>query len=209
MKLTCQFYHKNTLFYAFAVIIAFIGSQSMANPFNDGTTNSIVTDTTYDETLYIGIQNPDNTLLIESNARVSADSVVIGQLTSSTNNTVSVAGGSALVVGNTDTVPLFGGVVVGGTGDDAALSINNNSTLTTEYLFVGLGTDESGRVDLAGEGSELAVGQDVYLGTGGSTNSIDITDGAHLSLGGTLNIGSATSSNNQINVASGGSLFVN
>ena len=210
MKLTCQYRSKDTLLYALTLMTAFIGVQTMANPFNNGTINSIVTNTTYNETLYVGIQNPNNTLLIESNATVSADSIVIGQLSSSTNNSVSVIGNSLLVAGNATTNGLTaGGVIVGGTDDGAALSINNDSTLNTEYFYIGFGTNDSGRADLAGEGTELAVAQDVLVGTAGSTNSIEISDGASLSVGGTLTVGAASSTDNQVNVASGGSLFVN
>lgn len=210
MKLTCQYRRKDALLYTITAITAFIGVQSMANPFNNGTTNSIVTDTTYNETLYIGIQNPNNTLLIESNATVAADNIVIGQLTSSTNNSVSVVGSSLLIAGDATTNGLTtGGVIVGGADGGAALSINNASTLDTEYLYVGFGTNDSGQIDLTGEGTKLTVAQDALVGAAGSTNSIEIADGANLSVGGTLTVGSVSSSNNHVNVASGGSLFVN
>ena len=182
----------------------------MANPFNDGIATNIVDDTTYNETLYIGVQNPDNTLLIESNATVSATDVVVGQLSSSTNNTVSVIGDALLIAGDATTNGLTtGGVIVGGADSDAALSINNDSSLDTEYLYVGFGTNDSGQISLTGEGTELVVAQDVQIGSAGSTNSIDISDGAALSVDGTLTVGSVSSTDNQVNVASGGNLSVN
>ena len=210
MKLTCQYRRKGALLYAVTLITSFIGFQSMANPFNNGTTSSIVTDTNYNETLYIGIQNPNNTLLIESNATVSATDVIVGQLTSSTNNTLSIIGDSLLIAGNATTNGLTtGGVIVGGADDGAALSINNGSSLDTEYLYVGFDTNDSGQIDLTGEGTKLTVAQDALVGTAGSANSIDIADGANMSVGGTLTVGSVSSSDNHVNVASGGSLFVN
>jgi len=210
MKLTCQYRRKAAWLYVFTVISAFTGLQSMANPFNDGTTHTNITDTVYNETLYVGIQNPGNTLLITSNSTVSATDVVIGQLNSSTNNTLSVIGDALLIAGDATTNGLTtGGVIVGGSDDGAALMVNNSSTLNTEYLYVGFGASDSGTIELSGEGTMLNIAQDALVGTAGSTNSIEISDGANMSVGGTLTVGSITSSDNRVNVASGGSLYVN
>jgi len=210
MKLTCQYRRQAALLYAFTVITAFSGLQSLANPFNDGTAYTNTTDTVYNETLYVGIQNPDNTLLITSNSTITATDVVIGQLTSSTNNTLSVIGDALLIAGDATTNGLTtGGVIVGGSEDGAALMINNSSTLNTEYLYVGFGTNDSGTIELSGDGTQLNVAQDAVLGTAGSTNLIEISDGANMNVDGTLTVGSATSSDNHVNVASGGSLYVN
>ncbi len=210
MKHTCQSRHKDALLAFSAWAAAFVAASSLANPFNDGSSHILATDTNYNGTLYVGIQNPDNELLVIGGATVSATDVVVGQLTSSTNNSISVVGSSLLIAGSADTNGLTtGGVVVGSADEGAALSINNASQLNTDYLYVGFGANDSGTVALSGEESRLEVAQDALVGSSGSTNSIEIGDGAALSVGGTLNVGSVSSSNNTVNVASGGTLYVN
>ncbi len=205
MKYTC----KSALLAAAALAASIVAAPSFANPFNDGTTYVQSTDTNYNGTLYVGIQNPDNELIIQGGATASATDVVIGQLTGSTNNTVSVVGSSRLVIAGAETNGLAtGGVVVGGTDGETVLSLNNDSTLNTEYLHVGFGTDDSGSVELSGEGTTLNATAGASIGSAGSTNTIEISDGATLKVGGTLSIGSSASSNNLINVNAGGNLYV-
>lgn len=210
MKYTCKTRRRTALRCIYTLSATIAATCAFGNPFNNGTTNSIVADTAYNETLYVGIQNPDNTLLIDSNATVSATDLVIGQLTSSTNNTVSVIGDSRLIAGDATTNGLAtGGIVVGEADAGSAINVNNGSTLNAEFLYVGFGTNDSGKISLAGDGTELNIAQDAFVGYAGSTNSVEIGDGAAFNVNGALTVGSLSGTNNHVNVSSGGTLFVN
>ena len=80
------------------LIAAFAGTQSFAQNFDSGTSTSITSSTNFFDTLYVGFENANNDVSIESNATVTATQVVVGHL--STNNTLSVMDGSRLVAGN-------------------------------------------------------------------------------------------------------------
>ena len=207
MKYTSPLHCKIALLSAVSLAVF---SAAHANPYNDGSSNTNTTSVTYDEPLYIGIQNPDNTLIITSNATVSASEVIIGQLNSSSNNTVSVIGDARLIAGSGATTNglATGGVVVGTTDSGAALSIDNGSTLDAEYLYIGRTNNES-LAAVAGADSVLYVSKDAYVGTSGSTNSIVISDGGTLQVDGTLTVGAMNQSNNNVTVSDGGALFVN
>jgi T5SS/PEP-CTERM-associated repeat protein len=210
MKNTCKQRHNNALGFGISVLAATLAFTAHANPFNDGTTTTITSDTTFNEALFVGIQNPDNTLIIQSNATVSATELIVGQLTSSSNNLVSVVGGALLMAGNSTTNGLTtGGVVVGDNDGAAAISLRNASTLDADYLYVGFGTNDSGRIELTQDETTINVANDAFVGYAGSTNTVDIGDGSTLNVGGDLNVGFAGGSNNTVIVKSGGALFVN
>ena len=199
---------RYTLGFGIFALAAILTFQASANPFNDGTTNNISTDTVYNSTLYVGVQNPDNSLIITNDATVLATDLIVGQLQNSTNNLVSVIGDSRLVVGDATTNGLTtGGIVVGDNDGDAALILQNDSTIDTDNLYVGFGTNDSGKIKVSGNGSEINVANDAFVGYDGSTNSIDIGTDASLNIGGNLNIGYNGGSNNEVNVS--GNLFVN
>jgi T5SS/PEP-CTERM-associated repeat protein len=184
--------------------------QSPANPFDDGSTNTITTTTNYNDLLIVGSIQPHNVVLI-SNATVQATQVVVGELEGSTNNLLTVNGSALLLAGSSDTNGLTtGGIVVGSHADDeTALTLDNDSAIQTDYLYIGFGTNDSGEVVLSGDGSELNVANDAFVGYAGSTNSVTVNNGTTLSVGGVLNVGYNGGSNNSVVVRSGGTLFVN
>ncbi len=205
---------KNTLRRSFALsrlcilAAASCALSAIANPFDGGTTNTISSDTTYGNTLYVGYFNPDNTLVVASNATLKAKSVIIGNTDDSTSNLLSVASGSLLIAGNSKTNGLTsGGIVVGQEKTAATIGINSSSALEGEFLYVGYGSNDSGRVELSGEGSELNISKDAFVGYAGSTNAVNIGNGSAMTVQGILTVGSASGSNNYVNVD--GTLFVN
>ncbi|MDF7826042.1 autotransporter domain-containing protein [Pontiellaceae bacterium B12227] len=191
------------------IILAVVAStpHASANSFDDGTTNNISSDTTYNSEVYVGYFNPDNALIVDSGATLKAGEIILGNTEDSTNNLVSIIGDSRLIAGDATTNGLTtGGIVVGDAGSKAGVSINNSSTMEAEYLYIGYGTNDSGRVEVNNEGSALNIAQDAYVGYNGSDNSLTIGDGAALKVDGILSVGE-NSSNNAVNVS--GTVFVN
>ena len=187
--------------------VAFCADHAFANSFDDGMAHTNSSDTTYNEPLYVGLFNPDNTLVVDSDSTLKVEKLVISSGEDSTNNLVSVVGGARLIAGESSTNGLTtGGIVVGDASGDSALTVNHASKLEGEYLYIGFGTNDSGKIELDGEGTEMAIAQDAYVGYAGSTNSVEIGDGAAMNIGGVLTVG-LNSSNNHVNVS--GTLFVN
>ena len=209
MKYTCSSRRLAVLLHTAALIAVFSATPSFAITFDDGTSHTNTADVTYNENLYIGYFNPDNTLVVTSNSTIQAESVTLGNRETSTNNLLDITGGSLVMAGTSDTNGLStGGLVVGRTDGEAALHINHGSTVDTDYLYVGYGTNDSGQADLSGEDSELYVSSDAYIGLGGSNNVLTIDQGAELVVEGMLQVGSDISTNNSLLVKNG-SVFVN
>ena len=208
MKYTNIRQSRLALMYIATLAAAFCADQAFANSFDDGMSHTNSTDTTYNEPLYVGLFNPDNTLVIDSGSTLNVEKLVISSGEDSTNNLVSVVGGARLIAGESSTNGLTtGGIVVGDASGNSALTVNNASKLEGEYLYIGFGTNDSGKIELDGEGTEMNIAQDAYVGYAGSTNSVDIGNGSAMNIGGLLTVGSAGGSNNHINVS--GTLFIN
>jgi T5SS/PEP-CTERM-associated repeat protein len=182
---------------------------AIPNPIDGGTTYTNSIDTSVNGTLQVGFFDPNNTLIVANGSTLAAEELVIGFNKDTTNNLVSVAGASWLVIGdaNTNGLASTGGIVVGGADGEEAVLIDNASKLEGDYLHFGLSTNDSANISLSGEGSELNIAKDAYVGYIGSSNTVDIGSGAAMNVGGLLTVGSASGSNNAINVS--GSLFVN
>ncbi len=209
MKYTCNSRSLAILLCTSVLTAAFTATPSLAISFDDGTSHTNTADVTYNESLYIGYFNPDNTLVVTNNSTIQAEYVILGNRETSTNNALDITGGSMVIAGTSDTNGIStGGLVVGNTDGEAALSINYGSTLDTDYLYVGYGTNDSGQADLLGEDSELYVASDAYIGLGGSNNVLTIDRGAALVVEGMLQVGSDISTNNSLLVKNG-SVFVN
>jgi T5SS/PEP-CTERM-associated repeat protein len=185
-------------------------AHTFANPIDDGMVHIISTNTTYNEALYVGIFNPDNTLFIfDDNTSLKADRLIVGTGENSTNNFISVVSGARLLAGDSNTNGLTtGGIIVGHSDDGAAITLDHASKLEGEFLYVGYGTDDSGRIEISGDGTELNIAQDAYIGFAGSTNSIIVADGAALNVHGLLTVGSTNGSDNVIEVSNTGILSV-
>lgn len=210
MKYTCKPCLKAFVFRLSIITATLFSTQAHAQFFDSGTVVTNGADTPYSSSVIIGSENPDNGLVINNGATVSAPDVLIGEFTSSSNNLLSVQDNGLFLIGSTSTNGLpTGGIVVGGSSKSATLSANNNATLETDYLYVGFGTNDSGTVEVSGSGSEFNISEDAYIGYAGSTNSIDLSGGAALNIEGVLNVGVNGGSNNHVNVRADSSLSLN
>jgi len=95
---------------AVMLAVGLLSIQTYANPFDDSTENTVTNDTDYGSVLYVGSENPNNTLTVTHDATVQALEVIIGQFQDSTNNLLSIAGDSLLMAGNSDTNGLARGL---------------------------------------------------------------------------------------------------
>ncbi|MBN2684136.1 MAG: autotransporter domain-containing protein [Pontiellaceae bacterium] len=130
-----------------------------------------------------------------------------------TGNSLSVDDGAWVLVGDMNTNSLSGlrpGIVVGDVSGSALFRADNGSVIDADRLFVGVGTNESGRVEIAGEhtvwnGSAIAVG-----GLYGSGNEMVISEGAQVyDLYGNVGSYSDLSESNSVTVTGAGSAWHN
>lgn len=202
MKYANTLSRRIAFLHTIALTVLLLAGRSLANPFDDGTLNTVTNDTDFGSGLYVGSENPDNTLMVSNSATVKAQRVTIGEFEASTNNLLSIAGDSLLLAGTSDTNGLTtGGIVVGDSDGKPAITVNHASTLEGEYLYLGLGTNDSASMKLDGELTKVNIAQDAYVGYAGSTNTLDIGAGANLSVGNMLTVGSLSGSNNHVNVS--------
>jgi uncharacterized protein with beta-barrel porin domain len=196
---------------AFALAALFCPIHTRAQLFDNGSTNTITSSVDYNDLMVVGSLTANNVVDITSNAVVGATRVLVGEQDGSTNNTLSVIDNALLLAGNVDTNGLTtGGIVVGATDDGrAGLVVAQASTVNSDYLYVGFGTNDSGKVELIDENTQLNVADDVYIGYAGSTNSANVGEGSLLRIGRDLHVGFAGGSNNTVNINSGGTLYVN
>ncbi len=207
MKNTCK-QRQSTLGFGIFALAAILTSQISAQTLDSGTAITNSSDTSYNSTLFIGLQNPNNSLTIIDSSIVSAPDIVIGQYNDSTNNSVSITTGSFLLAGDSTTNGLSAGaLVVGDETGNASVSLNNSSQIKTDYLYLGVEAGDSGKIEISNEGSEIEVLNDAHVGYAGSDSSIEIGSGAALNIEGILNVGSTGESDNQVNVS--GLLFIN
>ncbi|VGO15514.1 Outer membrane protein B [Pontiella desulfatans] len=205
--MNCTFKHGRTALLLMAVSLCATYAVAIPNPIDGGTSYTNSTDDASTGPLYVGYFDPDNTLTVNNDSTLAIEKLIIGKGKDSSNNVVSVVGDARLVAGNADTNGLStGGIIVGDADGDAAISINYASKLDGEYLYVGLGTNDSGKIELAGEGSALSIASNAFVGVAGSTNTVNIGSGATLEVGGMLTVGQS-GSNNYVNVS--GTLSVN
>ncbi len=210
MKYTCKPRHQTFVFCLSILTATLFSTPAHAQLFDNGTVETNSTPTTYNSSVVIGSENPGNGLVINNGATVSAPDVLMGDFSSSSNNLLSVQDNALFLIGDTTTNGLTtGGIVVGDSSKTATLDARNNATIETDYLYIGLGTNDSGSVKLSGAESEFNISQDAYVGDAGSTNSIDLSEGASLNIEGTLNVGSGGGSNNHVNIHADSSLSLN
>ncbi len=198
--------------------------------FDDGQPVTIDGTATNGTTLYVGRYNADNSLTLTNGGSVVADAGFIGK--NSDNNTLLVTGtnsslqlAESLEIGKSGkhnalmledggwasigtTNGTAGAISVGDTNGTASLAIGNGSNATADFLYVGTSSNESGIVTLSGSDTELIVSDTAYIGQVGSNNTVSISSGATLAVTNLLQIGSATSSNNVLNINSGGEALI-
>jgi len=156
--------------------------------------------------LYVGYEGSGNTLAVSDGAAVlTGNTFVEGQdnglsITGDGSrlqsmetfsldgygNSVDVEDGAWLFIGNVNENNLptnewtgvQGGVVVGGSGAGVELVVDNGSTLNSlGRAYIGLGSNEVGRVAVTGTGSQWNIGGYFYMGVTGSSNVLEIAGG--------------------------------
>ena len=128
-------------------------------------------------------------------------------------NSLTVEDGGWVVIGDVNSNSLSGvraGLVVSDADGLAELLVANGSTVNAERLFIGVGTNESGRVEITGSntvwnGSSVSIG-----GLYGSENELVISDGAQVNdLYGSIGSFSELSISNSATVTGAGTLWRN
>ncbi len=147
--------------------------------------------------------NNGSSLLINSNAVVQVGSINMDE---PSDNMLEITDDAVVYAGTTDFTTTNGSSLVIGDGDDALL-MDNGSLLTAENFYMGVSSNDTANIELAGDGTELTV-ENATFGTSGTDNEISISDGATFTVADTLIIGSETSSNNYIYVDDEGTLWV-
>ena len=198
--------------------------------FDDGQPVTIDGTTTNGTTLYVGRYTANNSLTITNGGSGVAETGFIGQnsdnnsilvtgtnsslqLTESldigldgANNTLQIENGGWVSIGATN--GLAGAISVGDTNGTASLTLGNGSSATADFLYVGTSSNESGNVTLTGSDTDLIISDTAYIGQSGSNNTITVSGGATLTVTNLLQIGSATSSNNVLNINNGGKAVI-
>jgi T5SS/PEP-CTERM-associated repeat protein len=166
---------------SYGTVIGF--SNTANNNFITVTGSSTLTDNNYDADLYVGYAGSSNSLTISSNSLVfytgNNYGTVIGFSNTANNNTLTVSGSSSL------TDDGYSDLYVGYDGSSNRLIISSNSLVSQGgYLYgaaIGFSnTANNNAVSVSGNNALLTNGMDLYVGYGGSSNSLAISGGAQV-----------------------------
>ncbi len=204
---------RNTafLFLCTLVITSIKSDATDGFPYYNGGSHSITNDHTTTDALWVGDTAANTLLQIQTNAVVEAGTLNMNGNDNVITNRLVLEDSSQLIIGTTTfTTTNSASLIVGSNIDEgiASVSMDNAAHVEAENFYMGAGSNDSGSVVLSGEGVVLAISNAVHIGVAGSDNTIDISGGATFKIGGALNLGSATTSNNVISATSGGTLFV-
>ncbi len=187
---------------------------AFALKYNDPGTTNYIGWTTNDTRLKVGVDEADVTLFVTNGGYVVFNEVYVGENSTSTSNLLAVTGGGVLLAGNVDTNNLStGGIAVGDTSGKGLLRIDNASEVSTDYLHVGLGSNETGKVEVQGDGL-LRIENKIYVGSSANSNNVvSLKDGGALFVNEVsdlviANKAGATNHFNEVNVESAGRLLV-
>lgn len=203
---------------------------TFAIEYDEGTSESITT-ATNGATLIVGNNNNNNTLSVTNGGTVVITNAYIGQY--SHNNTLLVSGTNAsvqvfeeLVIGangnNNSLITEDGGwisvgniyntngagISVGNTNGTAKLIANNGSTVESEFLYMGVESNETGSIELTGNDTKMTISDTAYIGIEGSDNTFTVGSDTTLVVSNLLQIGSATSTNNTLNIERNGEAVI-
>jgi T5SS/PEP-CTERM-associated repeat protein len=166
---------------SYGTVIGF--SNTANNNFITVTGSSTLTDNNYDADLFVGYAGSSNSLTISSNSLVfyigNNYGTVIGFSNTANNNTLTVSGSSSL------TDDGYSDLYVGYDGSSNRLIISSNSLVSQGgYLYgaaIGFSnTANNNAVSVSGNNALLTNGMDLYVGYGGSSNSLEISGGAQV-----------------------------
>jgi T5SS/PEP-CTERM-associated repeat protein len=203
----------------------------------DGGATLIIDNTaTNAQTLLVGTDNNNNSLIITNAGSLTVETAAIGStdfggdsvLVTGSNSylqtrsrlNVGTASGSFgnkltltddgwVFVGDLkDNLPSGSGISVGSTNAVAALYIGSGSQIAADSLMVGTQSNAPGLVSLSGSAATLSLSGDLQLGTASSDNSISIANGAALAVGNDLLIGSANTMNNELTINNASSAVI-
>ncbi|RKX46954.1 MAG: hypothetical protein DRP64_02410 [Verrucomicrobia bacterium] len=182
--------------------------------YNDQGTTNYLGWATNDFRLKVGVDEPDNTLFITNGGIASVTEVYVGEISTSTGNLLSVTNGGLIIAGNANTNGLStGGIVVGDTDGNGQLSVAHSSEVDTDYLYLGLGTNESGSIEIKKDG-RLTVREQLIVGSAANSNNVmDVKTGGAVYINETSdlvinNMAGATNGFNMVNIESAGELLV-
>jgi T5SS/PEP-CTERM-associated repeat protein len=181
--------------------------------FNDGNSTNYIGNTNAAIRLKVGSDEPGNYLYVTNGGLISVTKdVYVGE--SSTNNLLAVQGTGRVIIGAVDTNNMTtGGIAIGDTNGVGRLKIDNDSFVETDYLYVGLGSNETGTVTITG-GGQLDVYEQLVIGTDANSNNVvNISDGGALFIEDVTtlviqNNSDATNNYNELNVNADGQLLI-
>ena len=200
---------------AFCFVYLGLGAMtSEAVNYNDSGITNYLGSATNDFRLKVGVDEPDNTLIVTNGGIASVTEVYVGELSTSTNNLLSVTSGGLIFAGKVDTNHVStGGIFVGDTDGKGLLSVNHSSEVDTDYLYIGHGTNESGRVTVENKGV-LTVRDQLFVGSDSNSNNVmNIKSGGSVFINETTdlvigNISGASNDFNTVNIESTGRVLV-
>ena len=172
--------------------------------------------------LIVGLIDDENSLTLTNGASVTAERVVIGELSNDnliritgTNSALTASdsfeispedgGSNHLIVEDNGMVTVgsasgtAGAISIGSTNSSIGMTIENGSSAIAASLIVGTATNEAGTLTLSGTDSQLTV-DNAFIGTMGSNSSVNIEAGATFTVSNLLQVGSATSVSNSLNI---------
>ncbi|MDF7800495.1 autotransporter outer membrane beta-barrel domain-containing protein [Pontiellaceae bacterium B1224] len=193
-----------------------LSSQAQDLIYNSPTGSvTTITSPTNAARLFVGVDEANNHLHLENGALLSVSLLAeVGQQSSATNSLLSVENGGQMVVGNADTNNLpASGILVGDTSRTAEMKVDHDSRIITDNLYVGAGSNETGKVS-AENGGSIEVTGDVVVGAIDSQNNvISLQDNGSLLIDNAANLQivndpAATEELNEVVVGSGSSLLI-
>ena len=153
--------------------------------------------------LYVGNGGSFNSLVISDGAHVANVNGWIGSSVSSSNNTVIVSDAGTLWTNQ-------GGVIVGHDGSSNSLVISNGAQVfaATGAAIGNTPSSSNNMVVVTGAASTLTTPEDLYVGSGGSFNSLVISDGGQVFNANGV-IGNYAGVSNSVLITGPGSLWSN
>ncbi len=146
-----------------------------------GTTGAVTHDLGYGP--MVGINSPNNHLIIASGSTLLGDSGYIGSGDTSNYNMVNVVGtGSSWIIDDR--------LEVGGDGSHNHLSVEEGAYVSTRWAYIGLTeTAHYNSLHVSGSGSRMDVQSGMTLGSTGTNNTLHVGYGGTLSVEGMLDVG--------------------
>lgn len=181
-----------------------------AATFDSGLTTNLSGSVTYNN-LIIGEDLSNNQIILDSGATLFINGATeLNSLAASiTNNTLVVSDHATFVSGITASSKT-NGIVIGNNTDPYkdSIEIGAYSSMEANALYLGDQTNETGSININGSEASLKIYTNVVIGSSGSDNTLTLSNGGTLAVGGNLDLGASNSSNNVITVNQNSSLTI-